>query len=137
VPKSCYLAAAHITTAIGGTGAGSITVAPTLVGEGCADVQRSFGAEVYNRSSGAVIVPRMLSASESGALVVDLPRPLHPWSPASPHLYGLRLTVGEDTVEAYAGVREIRVLRSRSDGLPRTHLNGEPFYQAGMLSPGL
>ena len=33
-------------------------------------------------------------------------------------------------------MREIKVLRAKADGMPRTHLNGVPFYQAGVLGQG-
>jgi beta-galactosidase/beta-glucuronidase len=135
VPTSCYLADAHIRTAIDGAGSGSLAVTPSLVGAGCAAAE--FAAVIYNRSTGAVIVPRTVASAGSAQLTVGLPQhSLHLWSPSSPTLYGVRLTVGDDTVEAYAGVREIKVLRSQSDGLPRTHLNGAPFYQAGVLGQG-
>eukprot|EP01046_Picozoa_sp_COSAG06_P012269 COSAG06_NODE_717_length_12831_cov_52.780003_3_plen_397_part_00 len=107
VPASCYLAQAKITTAVegpDGTG-GSITVEPLLTGPGCGEAR--FEAEVYDRTTGEIILPRT-SVQQGGATAaavvqLQLPRPARHWSPASPYLYGLRLTVGADTVEAYAG----------------------------------
>ena len=134
VPRDCYLGTAHITTSIDGStsagAVGSIGVTPTILGKGCRD---TFDVEVYDRGTGATIVPRKAFAGEAR---LGLPSPAKLWSPTSPFLYGLRLFAGADVVEAYAGVRVIKVSRSEVDGLPRTHLNGLPFYQAGVLGQG-
>ena len=64
---------------------------------------------------------------------VELRTP-HLWSPADPHLYGLRFTVGEgaaaDRVRVTAGLRRIEV-----DG-ERLTLNGERLYLRGVLDQG-
>jgi hypothetical protein len=55
------------------------------------------------------------------------------WTPESPHLYGLSLGLGEDTVETYFGLRTIG--RGRYGDLPHESvlLNGAPVYLRGAL----
>jgi Glycosyl hydrolases family 2, TIM barrel domain/Glycosyl hydrolases family 2, sugar binding domain/Glycosyl hydrolases family 2 len=62
------------------------------------------------------------------------------WSPASPTLYDLELTLfrGEeplDRVQSYFGARTIEV-RPDEDGTPRLFLNGEPLFEYGLLDQG-
>lgn len=62
------------------------------------------------------------------------------WSPDSPHLYDLRITIyrnGEilDQVMGYAAMREISVVVDKK-GYKRMALNGEPLFQYGTLDQG-
>ncbi len=62
------------------------------------------------------------------------------WSPESPTLYDLRLTVkkdGEvlDTVKSYFGMRKFSVGKDKK-GMPRLMLNNEPYFQRGLLDQG-
>lgn len=62
------------------------------------------------------------------------------WSPESPTLYDLRLTVsrnGEvlDTVSSYFGMRKFSVGKDKK-GMPRLMLNNEPYFQRGLLDQG-
>lgn len=71
----------------------------------------------------------------AGRVVLRLPFQLvRPWSPQEPWLYRLTLQVrsrdGEDSVESYAGFREVRTAGSR------VLLNGKPFYQRLVLYQG-
>ncbi|KAI1761951.1 glycoside hydrolase family 2 protein [Hypoxylon sp. FL1150] len=56
------------------------------------------------------------------------------WSPDSPTLYNLTVTVGEDTVNSYTGFRTLSV--GEIDGVPRPLLNGEFIFQFGTLDQG-
>ncbi|OEV30950.1 glycosyl hydrolase family 2 [Streptomyces nanshensis] len=60
------------------------------------------------------------------------------WSPDDPHLYTLKVTVGEggsaDAVESYFGMREIAV--KTVDGKRRMVLNGEPVFSMATLDQG-
>ncbi len=63
-----------------------------------------------------------------------------PWSPDSPVLYGLRLTLREngrrvDEVESYFGMRKIS-LGKDADGITRLMLNNQPLFQFGPLDQG-
>ena len=74
------------------------------------------------------------TASASARLLLTIPDP-KPWSPDSPHLYGLRVRLYQgdellDEVHSYAGLRSVRV----QDG--KVWLNGEPVYLAMVLDQG-
>ena len=55
---------------------------------------------------------------------------LHPWAPGQPNLYDLTLTLGEDTVQSYFGLRTISF-----DG-KKCLLNGKPVFQRLILDQG-
>ena len=57
------------------------------------------------------------------------------WSPEDPYLYDLSVTLGEDRVESYFGMRKVEVRADRS-GVKRLFLNGEPYFHSGLLDQG-
>ena len=62
------------------------------------------------------------------------------WSPDSPHLYDLRVTLLDggkeiDAVESYFGMREIKLAKDKA-GINRLFLNGSPLFQFGPLDQG-
>ena len=57
------------------------------------------------------------------------------WSPEDPYLYDLSVTLSEDRVESYFGMRKIEVRADRG-GAKRLFLNGEPYFQSGLLDQG-
>ena len=57
------------------------------------------------------------------------------WSPEDPYLYDLSVTLGEDRVESYFGMRKMEVRADRG-GAKRLFLNGEPYFQSGLLDQG-
>ncbi len=57
------------------------------------------------------------------------------WSPDSPTLYDLSVTLGEDTVTSYVGLRETTVGKD-VDGNLRFHLNGREVFHFGPLDQG-
>ncbi|MFE9249114.1 PA14 domain-containing protein [Streptomyces sp. NPDC007088] len=66
---------------------------------------------------------------------LDVPvRDPHLWSPDDPHLYQLKVTVGQDEVGSYFGMREIAV--EKVNGTPRTVLNGKPVFLMATLDQG-
>jgi beta-galactosidase/beta-glucuronidase len=69
---------------------------------------------------------------------IVLPDDLKLWSPDSPTLYDLELTLEDngavDTVQSYFGMRKIEV---KNDGkFQRIWLNGKPIFQVGPLDQG-
>ncbi|KAI1122677.1 family 2 glycosyl hydrolase [Nemania abortiva] len=56
------------------------------------------------------------------------------WSPDSPTLYNLTVTVGDDVVTSYTGFRTIT--SGEIDGIKRPLINGEFFFQFGTLDQG-
>ncbi|WP_179395465.1 glycoside hydrolase family 2 protein [Lacticaseibacillus absianus] len=97
---------------------------------------------VLNTTDRTPITIRVLAAGEPVAAVTDtrrtqtliLPAP-HPWSPADPFLYDLRITVGEDEVRSYFGLRSFTRGKD-AKGHPAFLLNGEPVFQSGLLDQG-
>ncbi|WP_293910481.1 glycoside hydrolase family 2 protein [Sphaerochaeta sp. UBA5836] len=55
---------------------------------------------------------------------------VHPWLPEDPYLYPFTVTLGEDVVESYVGIRSFCV----EDG--KLCLNGKPYYHHGILDQG-
>lgn len=56
------------------------------------------------------------------------------WSPDSPNLYDIDVTVGDDNVKSYTGFRTIS--RGRIDGIERPLINGEFVFFFGTLDQG-
>ena len=56
-----------------------------------------------------------------------------PWSPDSPELYNLSITMGEDRVMMYFAMRSFSVVQKKYKLFA---LNGEPFYMNGLLDQG-
>lgn len=57
------------------------------------------------------------------------------WCPEDPYLYDLSVTLGEDRVESYFGMRKVEVRADRG-GVKRLFLNGEPYFHSGLLDQG-
>ena len=56
------------------------------------------------------------------------------WTPDNPFLYEIKITMGEDRVASYFGLRSVEV--KKIDGIPRVCLNGEPVFLQGVLDQG-
>jgi beta-galactosidase/beta-glucuronidase len=72
-------------------------------------------------------------------VALNVPRS-KPWTPDSPHLYGLRLTMLEDgrrvdEVESYFGMRKISMARDNLGRL-RMQLNNKNYFMLGPLDQG-
>lgn len=74
------------------------------------------------------LIPGVLAA-------VTIPTPVRLWSPDDPHLYDVRVTLGDDRVESYVGMRSFGV-GTDARGFPRLLLNGEPHLPIGLLDQG-
>ena len=77
-------------------------------------------------------------ASQSGKagepIVLKIPE-AKLWSPDSPFLYDLAVTLGSDSVKSYAGMRKISKGKDEK-GVLRAMLNNKPIYMAGPLDQG-
>jgi len=57
------------------------------------------------------------------------------WSPETPHLYPLAVSLGEDLVESYFAMRKVEMKQDEA-GIPRLFLNGKPYFHSGVLDQG-
>ena len=69
-----------------------------------------------------------------GGLTLTIPNP-QPWSPASPHLYDLLVSIPGDQVSSYFALRKFS-LGQDSDGRTRLCLNNQPLFNYGPLDQG-
>ena len=110
------------------------------------DLDRGGVEVTVEVSGGAGGVPAMVEVSEGGRVVAEVEGTTEEphflpisdarlWSPDDPFLYDLRVTVGEDEVTSYFGLRSIAV-GPDAQGHPRLLLNGEPLFQYGLLDQG-
>lgn len=72
--------------------------------------------------------------TQNGSLTLSFPSSAHLWTPDDPYLYDLSVTLGEDTVTSYFGMR--RFARETVDGVPRLTLNHRPLFAMGLLDQG-
>lgn len=106
--------------------AGTITarVFSASAGAGVARITARDGTRVVANASGPAGQPIVLRIP--GAKL---------WSPDSPFLYDLRVSLGRDEVQSYAGIRTIAMQRDEA-GVNRLFLNGKPLFQYGLLDQG-
>jgi beta-galactosidase/beta-glucuronidase len=86
------------------------------------------GASVRVMNKGALVAQEYLD-SMTNEVSVPIPD-LELWSPASPHLYDLEVSAGEDIVSSYFGMRKFSVEAGR------LCLNGFPQFFYGPLDQG-
>jgi hypothetical protein len=98
----------------------------------------SHMVQVTVRDGGQVVGTARRKSDEQG-LAVEIKQPKL-WSPASPHLYDLRVELlrGEDVIDAadsYFGMRKIEA-KADTAGVLRLFLNNQPLFQFGPLDQG-
>lgn len=102
----------------------TVTVQPSSQARGAARVVARDGTRVVAQAAGAPGQPIVLRIPQAKL-----------WSPDSPFLYDLRVTLGSDEVQSYAGIRTIAVQRDTA-GVNRLFLNGKPLFEYGLLDQG-
>lgn len=58
-----------------------------------------------------------------------------PWTPEHPHLYDVTITMGNDSVKSYFGLRKFSV-ETDGQGKKRLFLNNKPYFHNGLLDQG-
>ena len=97
------------------------------------DADAPAGAHVTVRAAGAVIAEGR--ADEKGDGVSAVPAEcFHPWSPEDPYLYDVEITLGDDRVTSYFGMRKFSTVEYK--GRCVLALNNEPYFQTGLLDQG-
>jgi beta-galactosidase/beta-glucuronidase len=116
-----YIAGLKITTDVD---ARTVRVKVNMIGPGA-------GSSVIHLRVHEAGVPVAEGETENARAEVTLPIPDPKlWSPSSPHLYDLDVSVGEDRVGSYFGMRKFSVQAGR------LCLNGAPLFQFGALDQG-
>ena len=90
---------------------------------------RSYRAYVYDQE-------KMICSMESelNKMILNIPNQ-HLWSPEDPFLYTIKIEADEDQVDSYFAMRQW-TLEKDDDGILRTCLNHQFYFQNGLLDQG-
>ena len=117
---------------------GTLTVYANVEGTGTVTAELMEGSADFTSGSEGNVLTSV--SEEAGTPIVLTVPQAQLWSPDSPYLYGLKLSLSEngktvDSVLGYAAMREISAVRTQ-DGHKRLALNGKPLFQYGPLDQG-
>ena len=97
------------------------------------DADAPAGAHVTVRAAGEVIAAGRADENGDGVSVVPA-ECFHPWLPEDPYLYDVEITLGDDRVTSYFGMRKFSTVEHK--GRRVLALNNEPYFQTGLLDQG-
>ncbi len=106
------------------------TVVVTVHSDHAADIGR---AQVHVLDGTRVAASVEIPVGVPTAIALD--GPLKTWTPEDPFLYDVRVTLGDDRVGSYVGMRSFGVGVDER-GFPCLLLNGEPHLPVGLLDQG-
>lgn len=86
---------------------------------------------IVDRSTKAVVATHNATSGSAISFKVDSPKL---WSPETPQLYDVTVTLGADKITSYTGFRSIS--REAVNGVQRIMLNGEAIFPFGTLDQG-
>jgi hypothetical protein len=98
------------------------------------------GKEVLDKTDGRQVKSNAFAIKAPTALMFRVDKPKH-WSPESPMLYDLEVTLFDankkpiDSVRSYCAFRKIEVKKDDM-GVTRLFLNSKPYFMAGPLDQG-
>ena len=92
------------------------------------------GAKVSVTYQGEPVAEGETDADGCGSAVIA-PEQLHLWTPETPELYDVTVTLGDDTVKSYFAMRTVGTGRDAA-GHPCLLLNGQPYFHHGVLDQG-
>ena len=101
--------------------------------EGAGDV-RNAACRVEVQDEGKVVATAEVTDWGKPVALV-LPKPMKAWSPESPQLYDLKVTLGQDVVRGYFGMRKFEVKKD-PQGVFRFYLNNKLYFPIGTLDQG-
>lgn len=122
---------------------GALEVRANVQASGLAGVQMgAFELELSLKDElGQDVLLAILPVDEAGEISAEqhVDDPLL-WSPESPHLYAVEITLQRDGVvvdaaHSYCAFRTVEVKKDMA-GVPRVHLNGVPYFVRGVLDQG-
>ena len=122
---------------------GALEVRSNVQASGLTGVQTdAFKLELALKDElGQDVLLATLPVDEAGEIASELhvDDPLL-WSPESPHLYAVEITLQRDGVvvdaaHSYCAFRTVEVKKDMA-GVPRVHLNGVPYFVRGVLDQG-
>ncbi len=92
------------------------------------------GAKVSVCYQGEPVAEGGTDADGCGSAVIA-PEQLHLWTPETPELYDVTVTLGDDTVKSYFAMRTVGTGQDAA-GHPCLLLNGQPYFHHGVLDQG-
>ena len=92
------------------------------------------GAKVSVTYQGEPVAEGGTDADGCGSAVIA-PEQLHLWTPETPELYDVTVTLGDDTVKSYFAMRTVGTEQDAA-GHPCLLLNGQPYFHHGVLDQG-
>ncbi|QPZ38674.1 glycoside hydrolase family 2 protein [Paramicrobacterium chengjingii] len=101
----------------------------------CDNANAGDAATVTVRAGDDVIATASVSANSTTRIALAPEHDMRPWSPERPFLYDVEVTLGDDRVTSYVGMRSFGV-GPDAHGTPRLLLNGNPYFHAGLLDQG-
>ncbi|MCW4457181.1 glycoside hydrolase family 2 protein [Microbacterium sp. MPKO10] len=99
------------------------------------DAAEGHLATVTVRAAGDVVATASITPNIVTRITLDDAHTVRPWSPEDPFLYDVDVTLGDDSVISYVGMRSFEI-GPDAEGTPRLLLNGEPYFHAGLLDQG-
>ncbi len=98
------------------------------------NVERCTGqkAQVVIFDGGQAVAKAQLAPGRDAVIQLE---GFRSWSPEDPHLYDVKITMGQDEVFSYFGMRKVSVGRDKS-GILRFFLNNQPYFFNGLLDQG-
>ena len=94
---------------------------------------RARGRACLGARGGEVIAAGRADENGDGVSVVPA-ECFHPWLPEDPYLYDVEITLGDDRVTSYFGMRKFSTVEHK--GRRVLALNNEPYFQTGLLDQG-
>lgn len=106
----------------------NIKTTPTLEGF-FIEVKSEYNGKAYVKIDDKEV---SINTNEKSFIHIDNP---HLWSPDDPYLYYYRVTLNEDEVFSYVGLREFGI-GPNNNNKPVLLLNGKPYFHHGLLDQG-
>ncbi|PFG29549.1 glycoside hydrolase family 2 protein [Paramicrobacterium agarici] len=119
----------------------ALELTPRLAERGVDVLVRSDNAEsgdvatVTIRAGRNVVATASVTPNVTTRVVFDAGHEVRAWSPDDPFLYDIDVTLGDDSISSYVGIRSFGI-GPDEHGTPRLLLNGRPYFHTGLLDQG-